>query len=263
MSSLSQFYITLFLVVTSVSDAFVANPLRISQFSRGHKTWSTSGAEDLVQRLVDMVEPLDRGFKCTKSERGRVEKLLDELSKVNPTEEPGAAFYEEGQSGGDDPDQIGAKPSIAGRWRLIYTDAPDIIALGDNQLAELGRIGQECDAVAKTISNVIEWSPPSWLKSGVVANSFPFTDDQVEQRIVLRASSDKGSPFRVQLFVEGFDLVPQKFLGSSTPPNALRLRGPLSGKIPFGAFDVLYLDDTLRAVRTSQGFYAVNIRETR
>ena len=43
---------------------------------------------------------------------------------------------------------------------------------------------------------------------------------------------------------------------ASAPP--LKLQGPLA--VPFGQFEVLYNDGSLRVVRTQQGYYSVNRR---
>jgi hypothetical protein len=40
--------------------------------------------------------------------------------------------------------------------------------------------------------------------------------------------------------------------------NPVKLRGPL--KAPFGKFEILYLDEDMRIIKTGQGYYAVNIR---
>ena len=100
--------------------------------------------------------------------------------------------------------------------------------------------------------------------------------DELEQRVVLRARATPAAPARVNLFVDGVDVIPKVFLGrrqssersgsgSGGPSQGsalLSLRGPFSGAIPFGAFDVLYLDASLRVVRTSpQGFLAINVRD--
>mmetsp|Transcript_15525 Transcript_15525/g.22135 ORF Transcript_15525/g.22135 Transcript_15525/m.22135 type:complete len:85 (+) Transcript_15525:98-352(+) len=41
--------------------------------------------------------------------------------------------------------------------------------------------------------------------------------------------------------------------------NPLELRGPL--KLPFGQFEILFLDRDMRIIKTGQGYLAVNIRE--
>ena len=66
--------------------------------------------------------------------------------------------------------------------------------------------------------------------------------DVIEQRVVLKARADPQFPARVQLFVAGIDFIPKRAFGQEiNPDQQISLRGPMSGKIPFGAFDVLWI----------------------
>lgn len=213
----------------------------------------------LFSELQQLSEATQRGFKATSVDRARANALISQLQALNPTSEPAAAFYSS-QDAQSNPAPGAA--SLLGRWRLVYTDAPDIIGLEAQQgpLAELGRIGQECDGIDRTIVNVISWRPARWLREG---QPTLLGRDSVDQRIVLKASAVPSAPRRVNLFVEGFDLAPRRLLGRPAADGlpGLRLRGPLSGQIPFGAFEVLYLDASWRVTKTTQGRVAVNIRD--
>jgi len=76
---------------------------------------------------------------------------------------------------------------------------------------------------------------------------------------VLKASATRAQPRRVQLSVEGLDLVPKQVLGYQG--DALELRGPLSGQVPFGSFEVVWLDEDMRVTKTDQGYLAINVRD--
>lgn len=180
-----------------------------------------------------------------------------------------------------------------GKWQLIYTDAPDIVSLDSSKnpfsTAKLGRIGQECSP--PYIKNVIEWLRPDWAKD------LPFSgtdQSRILQKVVTAASATPTKPLLVNLKVAGFELEAgtTKMTGrgdsdgngmSTTTTtttssssdlmnriqregipagllsfNPVDLKGPVN--TPFGQFEILYLDDELRMIRTGQNYLAVNRR---
>jgi len=185
------------------------------------------------EALLTAIAPLSRGFKATEDERKAIAAIISGLTELSPCAEPTA--------------------QLGGEWTLIYTDAPDIIGIPEGPLAELGRIGQEIDPDAGTIANVIEYRP-SPLASGLVGAA---RDDVLVQRVY--TDYEATSPTTVDLKIRGLGFQPQRVLGLQVP-EALRFdaRGPLS--LPFGRFEILYLDEELRIVRTAQGWYSVNRR---
>ena len=80
------------------------------------------------------------------------------------------------------------------------------------------------------------------------------------QKVICEGSASPSKPFTVDLKILGLELEGE---GDSGPAsilvnNPVKLQGPLSA--PFGKFDILYLDDTMRITQTYQGYYAVNLR---
>ena len=165
--------------------------------------------------------------------------------------------------------------SLAGKWDLVYTDAPDITSLDQSwnplATAKLGRIGQECNP--PYIKNVIEW------KRGDIFDQLPLPfagnkESRILQKVCTKASANPSKPMLVDLEVAGFELVAppstnptrnlQQDIEQEGLPvgllrnNPLELRGPLTA--PFGQFEVLYLDEELRIIRTNQNYLAVNKR---
>eukprot|EP00633_Aureoumbra_lagunensis_P007739 CAMPEP_0197321940 /NCGR_PEP_ID=MMETSP0891-20130614/67135_1 /TAXON_ID=44058 ORGANISM="Aureoumbra lagunensis, Strain CCMP1510" /NCGR_SAMPLE_ID=MMETSP0891 /ASSEMBLY_ACC=CAM_ASM_000534 /LENGTH=214 /DNA_ID=CAMNT_0042814059 /DNA_START=98 /DNA_END=742 /DNA_ORIENTATION=+ len=147
-------------------------------------------------------------------------------------------------------DQV-ANNSIAGNWTLLWTDAPDILGLATSSgtpvspiAPHLGRIGQEIDSDAKTIANVIEYKPPSWL---------PFKEDSIEQRVILGYEQQDDL---VDLTLQGIGLRPIKLFGNSINRQLTTPKVTL----PFGQFRILFNDGDLRVVQTQQGFFSVNER---
>ncbi len=225
----------------------------------------------IKDELLELASITNRGFSASRKQKDEARKLCDKLRTVNPTQEPLYPYYAESE-------KLSGEPSLAGKWTLVYTDAPDITTLDSGPLsaAKLGRIGQECDP--PLIKNVIEWLKPDW------AANLPFSTgagkSRVLQKVCTEASASPSNPFRANLKVVGLDLVgdtdgnsgnegtdenkpsfgpfpesPAKFFED----NPLELRGPL--KTPFGSFEVLYLDEDLRIIKTYQGFLAVNTRQ--
>lgn len=231
----------------------------------------------LREELVSLAEATNRGFSASSSQKKRARDIIFELANFNPTSDPAAPYYNQ-----NIPSSTAV--SLAGKWDLIFTDAPDITSLDTSRnpvaTAQLGRIGQEC--VPPLIKNVIEWKKPEWIDQLPV--TLPFsgnTESRVLQKVCTRATASPDNPMLVDLKLVGIDLVappsfssiineddnddntlqddiardglPVGFLKN----NPLELRGPLTA--PFGQFEVLYLDEEMRIVLT-RGFVAVNLR---
>lgn len=234
-------------------------------------------ATRLKDELLDLAEKTHRGFRASKDERKRAQQIVKELSDMNPTKEPASSYYEAGSTSSSlDSDTA----DLAGKWTLVYTDAPDITSLESGPLstAQLGRIGQECSP--PFIKNVIEWTKPEFARS----LSLPFSgldDDRILQKVVCEASATPSNPTAVDLKLVGLDIVGGR--GDKGDDNAdegesnniisriqagpaglvgrtpFELRGFV--KAPFGKFKVLYLDEAMRIIETYQGYLAINCRQ--
>ena len=119
-------------------------------------------AAKLLEDVRALAAATGAGFQATSAERAEMQRLVDALSACNPTSEPAAAFYPPDLR--SDADGNGAGATLRGRWRLIYSDAPDITGLARQAppLGELVRVGQECGG--DTIANVITYRPSGWLR---------------------------------------------------------------------------------------------------
>ena len=229
-----------------------------------------SKAIRLKDDLIAIAASTRRGFSASKNDREKVNKIVNELSMYSPSDQPAAAYYSEGSR---DSTNVNNGASLAGKWTLIYTDAPDITSLDGGPLstAKLGKIGQECSP--PYIKNVIEWKKPDW------AMSLPFTGSEssrILQKVCCEASSNPANPKEVDLKLVGLEIsgsndnnvsengsdLSNKILNGPAgllEGSPINLRGPLTA--PFGKFEILYLDYEMRITRTFQGFTAVNIRE--
>ena len=251
--------------------------------------------EQLKQSLIDLSHITKRGFYASSKQHSKVKEIINHLTLLNPTIEPASAYYDNNNSQSSNE----GIASIEGKWTLLYTNAPDITSLDPNtsifpiklpSSAKLGRIGQECDILKSTISNVIEWKRPDWVDNVLLSKSItPSNDDnnddiddggRILQKVVCEAKAFPKEPNIVQLNLVGFELLGETSTSdnNNTKPRSIspkdilmkgpaellkrrpiQLRGPL--KAPFGRFEILFLDDQMRIIKTGQGYLAVNIRE--
>lgn len=223
--------------------------------------------------LMELADRTKRGFTASAADKRKAQDIVESLKSLQTIPDPARSYYDSSATSsvtyGGDNDEI----SISGKWTLIYTDAPDITGLDTSRnpfsTAKLGRIGQECNP--PFIKNVIEWVRPDWAKD------LPFSgsdESRILQKVVTSGSATPSKPTFVDLKVAGLELVAGESNGveknmvetiqSQGLPagilsiNPVDLKGPLNP--PFGRFEILYLDEELRAIRTSQNFLAVNKR---
>ncbi|CAL1145089.1 unnamed protein product [Cladocopium goreaui] len=168
------------------------------------------------EALLEGIKSVDRGFSATEEQRSMIREKIDELVRWNPSLEP-------------------AK-KLGGEWTLIYTNAPDILNIPTTPFSSIGRIGQEIDSTKGIIANVIEYRPSS-LASGLKEAA---TEDALVQRVYTEYTVT--SENSVELQIRGLGVDPQRVFGFEVPEALkLKVQGPLS--LPFGNFEVLYLDE--------------------
>mmetsp|Transcript_11089 Transcript_11089/g.26631 ORF Transcript_11089/g.26631 Transcript_11089/m.26631 type:complete len:323 (+) Transcript_11089:76-1044(+) len=244
---------------------------------------STKGdleVSNLKLNLVELADRTNRGFAASAGDKKKANDIVQSLQALQTIPDPARAYYDPPatpvtssvRSDNDD-----KRNSISGKWTLIYTDAPDIIGLDTSRnpfsTAKLGRIGQECSP--PYIKNVIEWVRPNW------AENLPFSGSdksRILQKVVTSGLATPAKPTFVELKVAGLELESGNVKGTSgrnandileimqneglpagiLSINPIDLKGPLNP--PFGRFEILYLDQEFRAIRTSQNYLAVNRR---
>ena len=232
--------------------------------------------QSLKSNLIKLAERTNRGFTSSAADKREAKDIVESLQRLQTIPEPARTYYDSSAissvGSGDD----GSNSSLSGKWTLIYTDAPDITGLDTSRnpfsTAKLGRIGQECSP--PYIKNVIEWVRPDWAKD------LPFSgsdESRILQKVVTSGSATPSKPTFVELKVAGLELtaggndkastkssdVVETIQSQGLPAgilsiNPVDLKGPLNP--PFGRFEILYLDEEFRAIRTSQNFLAVNRR---
>jgi len=243
-----------------------------SSSSKDSDTETNIIIQQLKNELFALAESTRRGFSASKLEKEQVKRIMTKLSLYSPTNEPAAAYYE--SSSNNDMARSRSTSSIAGKWTLLYSDAPDITSLDNSppffflpSTAKLGRIGQECNP--PSIKNIIEWQRPNWVSFLPFNSVVGEESSRIIQKVCLEGSATQDQPSVVNLKVVGLELMGMTSSSSGSSggggPAAYLESNPISlqggSALPFGKFDILYLDDTIRITKTFQGYYAVNVRE--
>ena len=239
-------------------------------------TKESQEVQSLKSDLVDLANRTNRGFTASAGDKKKVNDIVESLKLLRTISEPAKSYYD--QSTISTPTTT---PTLSGKWTLIYTDAPDITGLDTSRnpfsTAKLGRIGQECSP--PYIKNVIEWVRPDWAKDLLFSGS---DESRILQKVVTTGSATESEPNVVDLKIAGLELeagktkdevtnysktdnnnVIESIQSKGLPAgilsmNPIDLKGPLNP--PFGRFEILYLDEEFRIIRTSTNYLAINRR---
>eukprot|EP00931_Biecheleriopsis_adriatica_P012101 TRINITY_DN113203_c0_g1_i1.p1 TRINITY_DN113203_c0_g1~~TRINITY_DN113203_c0_g1_i1.p1 ORF type:complete len:280 (+),score=18.86 TRINITY_DN113203_c0_g1_i1:23-841(+) len=189
-----------------------------------------TAAATLKEQVIKKGAELQRGTSMTAKESGRFRELLLELAALNPTSKPAEAWG-----------TVPGTSSLLGKWELVWSDAPDVArpeSVKTEQEIALDGTGR------RTITNIVE-VPLPWgtVELGVETLAMVTSSSEIDLKIRgIDAKKSDSWPWFVP-FINIFDLIPKSENGS-----------------PFGSFQVLYLDESLRITKTNSGYYAVNKR---
>jgi hypothetical protein len=219
---------------------------------------------DLKRKLIQAANRKDETAVLT---------LVDQLAEFNPTKCPTL-----GLQGYKTTSSSNVKPPLNGKWRLLFTNAKDAEAPARTEKNKKGepfgdavksgvdvRTGQRIDAAKGECVNFIQLGSNN--NSLDDAKKLPF--DRLDITIQMTPLTDT----RVRLdFLKGRVQNPNAPLPAlrdfrfSFPPAAFgdflaRLRGKDPNIEPPAFFDVLYVDNDLRAHRTGEGKIFVQQRD--
>jgi len=230
--------------------------------------------EALRNQLFRVCAACNRGFGASERDRANVNVILASLVQTSPFVEPtsgiaGSEASKRWVGRGlelSDSDGTVADGPLEGVWRLIYTNATDVLSLGANPLAGVGEISQHI-ALPDSIVNVIDFYPraSALLPPGMLRTS-------TQLRVSTRARA--WSATRIGLTFEKVDVEARALLGMDVtrliPQLSVRLPR-LPGSDAAGAdsdespayFEVAYLDRELLIIQQNQpgGTFAL-VRET-
>lgn len=189
-------------------------------------------ASDVKQELITAVSGTNRGFVATPFQSNQIFSLIAELENSSPPSAPS-----------DD-------PMLFGKWRLIFTDALDVLSLGLlTPIAQIAQINQNIFEVGPElkksyeydVENVITLEP--WFAP--ISNSF-LGRTVAEVKVFAEGKRKNESQIDI-VFVKtalrqkslfGYDLP------AELPPASLRVSSPV------GYIKTTYLDAELRVARS-------------
>lgn len=187
---------------------------------------------DLKCSLYAAVATTNRGLAASEDDRGHIFSLVAELERANPPADPA-----------DNP------ALLCGRWRLLFTNARDVLSLGLlAPVAQLGQIYQniyEVDQDARCdydydIQNVVQLEPAF----APITNTFA---GQSLSSITVSAEGKKSSATRVDITFVQSAIRPEKFFGLQLPNELPAAKFAIGS--PVGYIETTFLDEDIRVAR--------------
>lgn len=219
--------------VTAASEDVMEQVERFSDKDREER-------QELKRTLLQLGASYDRGFGASPKARQEAIVAIEQLELLN-TEEWAAR----GISGNE-------TSPLEGSWRMIWTNAQDVLVLGASPVATVGAIYQVfCPPV---VTNIIDFIPRA---QALIPPSMGNINSLFRAEVTTRASVRPNRPNRVGLVFEKVNLKPVKVLGVEVSDNFPALGFDLPRiNIPatdpetgLGFFDVSYLDDEMLIIR--------------
>jgi hypothetical protein len=198
--------------------------------------------EKLKRSLLQLGASYDRGFGASPRARREANAAISSLELFNKEE-----WAARGISGNE-------TSPLEGSWRMIWTDAQDVLGLSLNPVASIGAIYQVFSP--PVVTNIIDFIPraqallpPSLVKPTLF-----------RAEVATRASVRINRPNRIGLDFEKVKVKVVEVLGFEVEDNIPSLgfdlpRINLAGSNPDapGYFDVTYLDDEMLVIRQNAG----------
>ena len=238
--------------------------------------WLSPRLSSLKQELLSTSASCDRGFGASSADRVRMNQLLDQLIATNPPRNPTANLFPYNSNSA-------SVAPLEGVWRMVYTDAYDVLSLAASPVTLLQGIYQVIESSGRSVnvidltSRLVPLLPVSLAKSlESVLRLKVITESQARSatRVGLRFQAIKVQP----LTLLGQDVentlpplsasLPQKFLyqaidsiaeiftppggGGSSPTGASGGDGLNDLTESLGFFDVAYLDEDMLVIRQNQ-----------
>lgn len=194
---------------------------------------------ELKSELFATLASVNRGFSVTPTLRSIISALLSHLERISSSSSSQAS-----------PLSISQRTVFSGNWRLIYTNAPDVLSLG--LLAPIALVNQVYQTIEYTekdsdieVNNIIELEPPiAPLFSG---NMRTFS------KIIVKASGDVRSETALGLVFDSVRVEPQTVFGVDVPEGIKGLIPSVRIGSPVGQFETTFLDEDLRISRANFG----------
>lgn len=182
--------------------------------------------------LYAAVGATNRGLSASSAMREQILSLIAELERALPPSAPA-----------DDP------AMLCGRWRLLFTDAPDVLSLG--LLAPVAQVGQIFQNIYEAppgrqrdydfdVQNVVELEPVF----APLANAFI---GQTMSSITVSAEGKRTSESRVDITFVQTAIRPETFVGLRVPQELPAATFGIGS--PVGYIETTFLDADVRVAR--------------
>lgn len=169
----------------------------------------------------------NRGLSSTSEERKGIASLIERLEMMNPNPSPNDGFAD------------GTSP-LTGEWKLLYTDALDVLSLGWLPGIVVAQIYQNVGPDGTEISNIVELQP----------SLVPIIPSSV-LRLTVAAKGTIASSKRLNLTFISSKFAPVSFLGmeveSTLPPLKIDFPQVINN---VGWLDHTFVDEDIRVGRS-------------
>jgi len=207
---------------------------------------SPSPADSFKKQLLQLGASYDSGFGASPSARKEALRVIDSLEALNLETDAARGIA------GD------AMSPLEGSWRLIWTNAQDVLVLAASPLSTVGAIYQVFDP--PTVTNIIDLLPraQALLPPSLLPQSL------IRAEVTTRASPRRDKLNRVGLEFEAVKLKPVEVLGfeaGNLPSFAFgipKIPG-VDPEMSPGYFDVTFLDSEILIIRQNSpgGLFAL------
>lgn len=259
--------LVLIFIVTYLSVKIDAFLLASSKFSNVKTILSDAGVGDIIKdyktKLISACAACDRGFGASKNDRKMIENYLYSLIAETRTGEimsnPTLNLYPNNTTD--------SKAVIDGIWRMIYTDAYDVLSLAASPLTLLQSIyqvidsnGNSCniiDITARAVSllpSTLAMNLESILRLKVYTSARARTEKRVGlkfmkvQAVPLSLFGQRNLPFLPPLSIS----LPQTAIYPIIDAFSGEGKNGESNDNTPGFFDILYLDEDILVIQQNQ-----------
>ena len=207
---------------------------------------------NLKRNILALAAAYDRGFGATPSVRGKMDRLISQLSSYVALEDVTTGFDESQLVDGD---SLPTSPPLNGTWQMIWTSAYDVLSLAATPLSTVSAIYQEINPSKQSAINIIDLIPRTQALIPPFLENIPTP----VTRLKVQTRATRRGPQRVGLVFESVEIQPLKNLGLDWFPLSFKFDLPTKYLTEFlssydspGFFDVTYVDNDMLIIQQNE-----------